>query len=215
MPTLDLFKARKFHVVKFEDKEFKLPAEYLVEEVERIYETMAQREALERVPVAAEEENQKKQLDAFWSLVYIQLEIMFQHFQPDMNIEEIKKLISPQEALDILGFFEKYRLIHADKTQAENPEQKKNSNKVELRNLRRLLTFMVSNGFSLLELRKLYIDELFIFHDELFFTLERMGKVEKGTYAKINTTNKDIENDAQEIVNDMRRQIFGLGLGGK
>lgn len=62
---------------------------------------------------------------------------------------------------------------------------------------------MVTNGFSLLELRKLYIDELYVFYEELFYTLERFGKVKEGTYDKIVKSN-----DAEHTVNQLRKQMF-------
>jgi hypothetical protein len=65
---------------------------------------------------------------------------------------------------------------------------------------------MVVNGFSLLELRKLYIDELFNFHQELIYSLEQMGKLKEGSYAKIVSSNK--ENTAEETVKLLRKQMF-------
>lgn len=82
--------------------------------------------------------------------------------------------------------------------------QKKRLAHKELRDLRRIITFMVVSGFSLLEVRKLYIDELYDFYEHLMFNLEQRGEVKKGTYAKI----KQTDANAEDTVNSLRKQIF-------
>lgn len=44
---------------------------------------------------------------------------------------------------------------------------------------------MMSNGFSFLEIRKMYIDEFYAYHFELLYTLEKQGKLKAGTYDRI------------------------------
>ena len=65
-----------------------------------------------------------------------------------------------------------------------------------------MLVFMVNNGFSLYELRKLYIDEFFSFHTELIYVLEKRGLVKEGAYSKI-TNESDTSN--------LRTQLFKIG----
>lgn len=65
---------------------------------------------------------------------------------------------------------------------------------------------MVTCGFSLFDLRKLYLDELFYFYDELFYTLEKRGDVKEGTYDKIKA--KENNQDDRETVKSLRRQLF-------
>jgi hypothetical protein len=79
--------------------------------------------------------------------------------------------------------------------------------------MRRLITFMVvKGGFSLLELRKLYMDELFEFYNELIFNLESLGEMKEGTYNKLMT--RAGNNDAKSVVDSLRKQLF-RGIAGK
>lgn len=71
-----------------------------------------------------------------------------------------------------------------------------------------MITFMVVNGFSLLELRKLYIDEFYDFYEHLFFTLEQTGKIKEGSHAKIASKTRGSEAGAKETVSLLRKQMF-------
>jgi len=63
------------------------------------------------------------------------------------------------------------------------------------------------NGFSLLHLRKLYLDELYEFHDALFFMLEQTGKIKEGSYGKIKSrTGEGVP--VEDTVNQLRKQMF-------
>lgn len=114
MPTLDLYKKRQFAIVKLTDsrtkesKDFKIPNEYTVEEVERLLELQTKRQAIEAEKVGDKE---AEQLQRFWAVVFDQLEILFQHYQPDTTADELRSLVTHQEALEILGFYDKYRLL--------------------------------------------------------------------------------------------------------
>lgn len=109
MQTLDLYKGRKHTVVKIGDSEFKIPNEYTVEEVERLFELREQQEALEEQQASETEAGREKQHQRFMQLIFDQLEIIFQHHQPDMTAEWLKKHVTQNEALEIIGFFDKYR----------------------------------------------------------------------------------------------------------
>lgn len=63
---------------------------------------------------------------------------------------------------------------------------------------------MVYSGkFSLLELRKLYIDELLSYYTELSYILEQAGVIKEGSYDKMISSN-----DASATVNSLRKQLF-------
>jgi len=114
MPVLDLYKTRQHHTVRFGEgdkaKEYKFPAEYTVEEVERLLELQARREALEAQEAAPEGTPERAaQLNGFMVAVFDQVEVLFQHYQPEMTAEELKNILTRNEALGILGFFDKYR----------------------------------------------------------------------------------------------------------
>ena len=64
---------------------------------------------------------------------------------------------------------------------------------------------MVLNGFSLFDLKKLYIDELFSYYEEMFFNLEKMGKIKEGSYAKLKDST---DGSSKNTVNLLRKQLF-------
>ena len=209
MHSLNFYKSRKHSEVTLSDKQvYKIPNEYTVEEVERLLELRTAQEALEKETVQSEE----TQLEKFWSVVFEQIEIIFQHHQPDIKISYLKKVITHNEALDILGFFQKYRQAAITQLKEQQPSDTEESKKkvkpakTELRDLRRVIAFMVVNGFSLIDLRKLYIDELYKYYDETIFTLERLGKVKEGSYAKIKVSDDD--SSVQSTVDNLRTQML-------
>ena len=68
------------------------------------------------------------------------------------------------------------------------------------------------NGFSLLEVRKLYLDEMYDFHDHLFYVLEQTGQIKEGTYDKLmSRKKKDIP--VEDTLNQLRRQMFKTSVG--
>lgn len=212
MRSLDLYKDRRHSVVKLGDgKDYKIPAEYTVEEVERLLELHAEQERIEAEEVSPA--SQEDQLKRHNRVIFAQLEVIFQHYQPEMTEADLRKIVTMNEALEMLGFFQKYRAM-ALRTAVQNqpgdtkPEAKKKakSSGSQLRDLRRLITFMVVNGFSLLELRKLFLDELYEFYEALFFNLEKMGRVKEGSYDKMMSSNGGAE--AESTVNLLRKQMF-------
>lgn len=132
MPVLDLYKERKYNVIKlggigfnvggfalkFGARDFKIPAEYTVEESERLLELDVRREQVELEAVSTDAVTRQEQQRRFFAIVFDQLEIMFQHFQPEITADVLRKLLTEREALDILGFFEKYRFLEGDKGDA-------------------------------------------------------------------------------------------------
>jgi len=69
-----------------------------------------------------------------------------------------------------------------------------------------VMTFMVTQGFSLLELRKLYIDELVEYYQQTILILEKRGELKEGSYNKL----KDNGEDAKVVVNQLRKSLMGL-----
>lgn len=107
MNNLDVYKNRKHSVVTLGDKEYKIPAEFTVEEAERMLEMEVRRKEIEKQGV----DDEKKQLQEFWSIVFDQLELLFQHHQPEITSAELRRLITHKEALEIVGFYNSYRHI--------------------------------------------------------------------------------------------------------
>ena len=58
---------------------------------------------------------------------------------------------------------------------------------------------MTISGFSLLELRKLHIDELDEYYKSLVYVLEKKGEIKEDTFSKI---------DSADTVSDLRSQLF-------
>lgn len=72
--------------------------------------------------------------------------------------------------------------------------------------MRRSIAFLVVNGFSLFDIRKLYIDEFYDYYDETYFALENLGRIKEGSYDKI----KEIKNGRQDVVGNLRKQMFKI-----
>lgn len=74
--------------------------------------------------------------------------------------------------------------------------------------MRRVVVFMTIHGFSLFDLRKLYIDELYYFYKELIYSLEQQGKVKEGSYDKMDYDDgKDVD---KKTVDSLRKQLFKI-----
>lgn len=207
MATLDLFKKRRYSEIKLNSGEvFKIPNEYTVEEVERLLELQIIQKKLESSEV--NEEKKDKQILSFFNIIFDQLEIIFQNYQPNITSDYLKKHLTQNEALEIIGFFNKYRLaiiLEHNKSSKEDQKKKPKELTEQLRDIRRMMTFFVIKGFSLLEIRKLYLDELYDFSEHLIYNLEKTGEMKEGTYAKI-TKDKSASN--KETVNQLRKQLF-------
>lgn len=120
MNTLDLFKSRRFTIVKLSDsKEYKIPNEYTVEQVERLLELKTKEEEISNTLTGDTEKEKAIQLDLFWGNIFAQLEIIFQSYHPEITAEYLKRFISHNEALEVVGFFQKYRALAMDTIQAE------------------------------------------------------------------------------------------------
>jgi hypothetical protein len=129
MATLDLYKNRQFNSVKLTDKttqkeiEYKLPNEYTVEEIERLLELQVQRESMEKQDV---KDRGEEQLQEFWRVVFDQLEILFQHYQPEITSATLRSLLTHKEALEIVGFYNTNRF----QKNSEKPSGKKKAHEM-------------------------------------------------------------------------------------
>jgi len=125
MPTLDLYKPRRHSEIKLADGvKYKIPKEYTVEEVERLLELKKEEENLKGAEVADSEEGKAKQLDLFWKNVFAQLEIVFQAFHPEVDEAYLKKHVTHNEALEIVGFFQKYRTLAIEQIALDRTKEK-------------------------------------------------------------------------------------------
>jgi hypothetical protein len=68
---------------------------------------------------------------------------------------------------------------------------------------------MVINGFSLSDLRKLYLDELYEYHEHLFYNLEKTGKIKEGSYDKM-IASKGKQQPVADIINSLRMQTSNI-----
>lgn len=64
---------------------------------------------------------------------------------------------------------------------------------------------MVMYGFSLLDVRKLYYDEMEQYYFETVFNLEAMGRMKEGTYNKLMNNTRE---SAKSTVASLRKQLF-------
>lgn len=69
---------------------------------------------------------------------------------------------------------------------------------------------MVSRGgFSLLDLRKLYLDEFSMFYQELIYCLEEAGELKKGNYDKLMVSARPDSRSVADVMRDQFRKIMG------
>ena len=64
------------------------------------------------------------------------------------------------------------------------------------------------NGFSLLEIRKLYIDEFFEFNTCLVYLKEKSGEIKEGTY-------KSLKGNKEGDIVSLKNQIFSIQKNGQ
>lgn len=209
MPHLDLFAERKHSTVKAGDQTWKIPNEYTVEEFERLLELREEFEALEKEKIDANDTESEK-VKRLISLAFMQLHVILAHFQPDITVDDLRKTITQNELFKLIGFFDKYRHEALVRILKEREGSKKKSSAKQLRELRRTITFMVSRGgFSLLEVRKLYIDEFSMFYQELIYCLEEAGELKKGNYDKLMVSVRPDTRNIADVMREQFRKIMG------
>lgn len=209
MPHLDLFAERKHSTVKIGEKEWKIPNEYTVEEFERLLELREEIEALSKERIDADDTESEK-IKRLVALAFTQLHVILSHYQPDTTIEYLRKTLTQSEVFKVIGFFDKYRHEALVRILKEREGSKKKSSAQQLREFRRTMTFMVSRGgFSLLEVRKLYIDEFSMFYQELIYCLEEAGELKKGNYDKLMVSVRPETRNIADVMREQFRKIMG------
>lgn len=108
MAVLDLYKKRLPHTIYLEiggqKKAYKIPTQYLAEEVERILELQDELNKQKNLVVEEGSVESVEGVARFWKLIYTQLLILFQHYQPEIDIEFLEKNVGKEEALNIIEF---------------------------------------------------------------------------------------------------------------
>lgn len=188
MAHLNPYKERGFHTVEIRERwgktvVYKIPYELTVEEVERLLEINVQ---IEKLSVGTVDELdftlQAKKIKEFWDYLFSQCTVIFRHYHPEVTEEYLRKHLSDNTALEITGFFENNRYYKAQ--QDARASKKKVKADEQLRSMRRTIVFMVRQGFSLYELKKLYVDEFFYYYYELVHSLELAKELPDGSYDK-------------------------------
>lgn len=209
MDTLDLYKDRKPYEVILEvrggKQSFKIPTELTVEESERLLETEIRISKISNEEQSNKKEDKEKVQKYFDSLLEYIL-ILLEHYQPEITMAKLKKLVTNVEALKIFEFFKKQRYLHIlglDATEDEGVKKKTISAEAQLDTLRQSITYLVVNGFGLLEVRKLYLDELLSFSNSLIYIKEKQGEIKEGTY-------KSLKDRSGGDLNSLKKQFFNI-----
>lgn len=130
MVTLNLYKQRRFNVIKLSDGvEYKTPNEFTVDEVERLLELKSKQKEITSLDAGDTKEEQESNLVIFWENIFDQIEIIFQSFQPEIDKEYLKKYVTHKQALEVVGFFQEYRALAIG-----NIEQTDTNSKKKLKN---------------------------------------------------------------------------------
>ena len=113
---LEVINDRGFHTLdivmdKGELKQFKIPVELRVHEIERLLEAQHKLEKLEQESVS---EDGTKQIRLYWGYIYAQLEVIFKHFHPEIDKDYLKLYLLPADAIKILAFFAQNRYIEKE-----------------------------------------------------------------------------------------------------
>ena len=215
MDTLDLYKDRQPYEVILEvkggKKTYKIPTELTIEETERILEVEL------RINATAKEEienkkDEKIKLDRYFSFLLEYILILLQHYQHEITLDDLKKTISRAEAIRIFEFFKKQRFLNllglAGSADNDGVKKKPISAEQQLEALRQSITFLVMNGFSLLEVRKLYFDEFIQYSNCLIYFEEKKGNIKEGTYKALKE-----KNDGDVV--SLKKQLFSIQKNGK
>jgi hypothetical protein len=99
-------------------KDFKIPSSFTVEEIERIYELEEKLQA------------EKKDVVNRWNFIFQQIAISFAKYHPELSVEELKKLFTREQALEIVGFIAKHTIAMSTKNSSgENAEEETSQKK--------------------------------------------------------------------------------------
>jgi len=134
---LNLFKERATHTIILgvdgKSKEFKLPMEYTVEEAERIQELQVKIDQQANIEIEKGTPEAVKGEILFWDYIFIQLLVLFNRYQPELKLADLKKILTRDEGVKIIKFFIENRLNSVIVPEA-NTKDKKKAVKKSLRN---------------------------------------------------------------------------------
>lgn len=116
MAKLDLFSGREPHIIELavngEKKQFKIPTDYTEEDVERLLELEAQ--------LSKATDFQQRT-----SLIFGHVQVLFRRYQPEMTVDELKKILGVTEAVKIINFFAEHTFTSKRDDSGEVPETAK------------------------------------------------------------------------------------------
>lgn len=119
MATLDLYSKRQPHIVKLESytnkgesMDYKIPTEYTLEETELLLQHQINVDKISKRTAKVGEE--ADDLLDFFEAVLVQMQVLFQRYHPDMTLENLKSILTKEEAIAMWAFFIKERLDIAD-----------------------------------------------------------------------------------------------------
>lgn len=198
MSKLDIYAPRPYHVLEIAmekgiKKTFKIPSELTIGEVERLLETQSK---LDKLQDEQATDGGTAQLRLYWGYIYAQLEIIFRHYQPEVDADYLRENLLPKDAIAILNFFAENRYIDKEENSDDKSEVKKKSS-LELVNLRRSVVFLVKRGFGLRDIKTLYLDEFRDYYNETVYLMEQSGEIKEGQYEKLKGEDK-----TQESINN-------------
>lgn len=211
MQTLNLYKDRRPYDiildVRGKQKTFKIPTEITVEESERLLETEIKIKKLFGQEV--DTKNKQEKIDEYFDTLLEYILVLLEHYQ-DITKEELKKMMSQAEIIRVFEFFKQQRFLHIMGLDSDDTDSKKKTNTAvkQLETLRQCITFLVMSGFGLLEVRKLYLDELLSFYSSIIYIKEKQGEIKEGTFDSLKARGG---ND----VSSLKKQLFNIQKNGR
>lgn len=128
MSILNLFKERKSHTVILESNgeptEYKIPMSYTVEEIERLLEIQVTIDRLAKEPASKDSNKADKQVSDFFDSIFEQLLVLFNRYQPELTIAELKKIMTREEAQKVIAFHANEQILYAQVEGGKNAKKK-------------------------------------------------------------------------------------------
>jgi len=128
METLNLYKDRQPYEVILnlggKKKTFKIPNELTIEESERLLEAEIQIAELSKQEIENKTDQDEK-MKRYFNNLYQYILTLFNRYQPDIDLEELKKMMTQPEAIRVLEFFKKKRFLHLIGADDNEPKKKK------------------------------------------------------------------------------------------
>ena len=89
-------------------KDYKIPNQYTIEETELLLSYQVEVEKLAKKEV--EKGKEAEDLLKFFEAIIVQLHVLFRRYQPDMTVENLKAIMTKEEAIATWAFFIKERI---------------------------------------------------------------------------------------------------------